>query len=218
MKASRAVFTAVKKNFSVTESRLHRDLNGVVTLSLEFQENDTKKSIATTRSFDYTYSDINYIKERVATFAVTCAEKLRRQNSSCYGIFVFLRTDSHKEGVEQHKANHMVHLPYPVSSSLIISKYAVKAVELIFKEGILYKKAGVMVTGLVPNDNFQLNIFENEDPKHLHLMQSIDKLNAKYKTNKIKLASQDLQRTWKMRQERLSPRYTTNLNDIIVVK
>ena len=49
-------------------------------------------------------------------------------------------------------------------------------------------------------------------------MQTIDKINSKYHSNKIKLANQDLQRTWKMRQERLSPRYTTNFKDIIVVK
>jgi len=49
-------------------------------------------------------------------------------------------------------------------------------------------------------------------------MQSIDVLNNKYGGYKIKIANQDLKRTWKMRQERLSPRYTTNINEIIVVK
>ena len=61
-------------------------------------------------------------------------------------------------------------------------------------------------------------MFHEENPKHKPLMASIDNLNTKYGSNKIKLGSQDLQRTWKMRQERLSPRYTTNINDIIVVK
>ena len=72
--------------------------------------------------------------------------------------------------------------------------------------------------GLVPTDNHQLDLFSHEDPRHSSLMKSIDKLNRKYKSDKIKLASQDLQRTWKMKQERLSPRYTTNINDIIHVK
>lgn len=49
-------------------------------------------------------------------------------------------------------------------------------------------------------------------------MKAIDRLNKKYKADKIKLANQDLNRTWKMRQERLSPRYTTNINEIITVK
>ena len=95
-------------------------------------------------------------------------------------------------------------------------KYCIENVEKF--KGIEYKKAGVMITGFVPTNNYQLNIFEKENPKHLPLMQTIDQINLKYHTNKIKLASQDLERTWKMRQERLSPRYTTNINDIIKVK
>ena len=49
-------------------------------------------------------------------------------------------------------------------------------------------------------------------------MSAIDKLNNKYSTKKLKLANQDLKRTWKMRQAHLSPEYTTNLKDIIKVK
>ena len=49
-------------------------------------------------------------------------------------------------------------------------------------------------------------------------MNSINHLNAKYKSDSIKLASQDLKRTYKMLHERLFPRYTTNINDIITVK
>ena len=60
-------------------------------------------------------------------------------------------------------------------------------------------------------------MFQHENPKHKSLMSAIDGLNKKYKDNKIKLGNQDLERTWKMRQERLSPRYTTNINDIIKI-
>ena len=207
----------VKQHFSVVEARLKRDLEGLPTLQLD-EDHKTKKVIATTRSFEYTYSDADNIKERISTFATSCAEKLRKQGSSCYVIIVMLRSDRHKKDLQQHRASTSINLSYPTNSSIIISQFAVKAVMSIFKEGIKYKKAGVIVTGLVPTDNFQLNIFENEHPKHQHLMRSIDTLNAKFKTQKIKIANQDLKRTWKMRQERLSPKYTTNINDIIVVK
>ncbi|MCF7566879.1 Y-family DNA polymerase [Sabulilitoribacter arenilitoris] len=206
----------VLKKFSVTESRLKRDLEGIPTLQLD--EIKTKRAIATTRSFDYTYSDINYIKERISTFATSCAEKLRKQGSSCHIIIVILSSDRHKKNLEQHRGSMVVNLSYPTNSSLIISNEAVKAVTSIFKKGIKYKRAGVIVSGLVPTNNFQLNMFECENPKHKYLMHAIDGLNNKYGDYKIKIANQDLKRTWKMRQERLSPRYTTNINDIIVVK
>jgi DNA polymerase V len=205
----------IKKHFSITEWRLKKDLEGIPTLVLDYRE--PKRSIATTRSFEYTYSDLENIKERISTFATSCAEKLRKQKSSCYVVIVLLNSDRHKKEHPQHHTNRMITLPYPTDSSLIISNCAVEAVSSIFKEGIKYKRAGVIVTGLVPTDNYQLDLFQHENPKHKPLMHTIDILNEKYESYKIKLGNQDLKRTWKMRQERLSPRYTTNINEILTV-
>ena len=206
----------VRKNFSITEWKLKKDLEGISKIPLE--EMASKKAIATTRSFEYTYSDIDNIKERISTFATSCAEKLRVQKSSSYMIIVLLSSDRHKKDAAQHRVSKTVVFPHPTDSTLLISKAAVKAVETIFKKGIKYKRAGVIVTGLVPNDNFQLDLFSHENPKHKPLMSAIDKLNRKFKADKIKLANQDLQRTWKMRQERLSPKFTTNINEVLIVK
>jgi DNA polymerase V len=197
--------------------KLKKDLEGKPTLKLE-DTTKSKKSIATTRSFETTYSDIDNIKERISTFAVNCAEKLRKQESSCNFIIVLLSSDRHKKDMEQHRESIHIALPYPTNSSLIISKYAVKAVASIFKKGIKYKRAGIIVTGLVPTDSHQLNFFEAQNPKHTRLMKAIDNLNSKLGDYKIKLGNQDLERTWKMRQEHLSPRYTTQINELLIVK
>jgi len=206
----------VRKNFSITEWKLKKDLEGISKIALD--EVKSKRAIATTRSFEYTFSDIENIKERISTFATSCAEKLRKQESSCHMIIVILSSDRHKKDLEQHRVSKMVKLSYPTDSNLTISRYAIEAVLSIFKEGIKYKRAGVIVTGLVPTYNHQLHLFEHENPKHKYLMTAIDGINKRYKDYKIKLGNQDLERTWKMRQERLSPRYTTNINDIIKVK
>ena len=206
----------VRKNFGSTGFKLKKDLEGIPQIQLD--EPTNKKAIATTRSFDFTYDDIDYIKERISTFAICCAEKLRKQGSSCYVIYVNLQSNKHKKDEPQHRESRVVSLPYPTDSSLIISKEAVRLATQIFKKGIKYKRAGVMVMGLVPTHNQQLQMFDHEDPKHKPLMSTIDRLNEKYAAHKVKLANQDLKRTWKMRQERLSPKYTTNINDIIVVK
>jgi DNA polymerase V len=206
----------IRKNFSITEWKLKKDLEGIPTIKLDEQK--TKKAIATTRSFETTFSDIDNIKERISTFATSCAEKLRKQKSSCHMVIVMLSSDRHKKNAQQHRASRIVNLSYPTNSSLIISNCAIKAVASIFREGIKYKRAGVIVTGIVPTNNYQLNLFEHENPKHKPLMHSIDKLNIKYGDYKLKIGNQDLERTWKMRQERLSPRRTTNINEIIKVK
>lgn len=206
----------IRNHFSITEWKLKKDLEGIPTLKLD--DFKTKRTIATTRSFEYTFSDLDNIKERVSTFATSCAEKLRKQGSSCHTIIVILSSDRHKKDLEQHRASTKVNLSYPTDSSLIISNNAIEAVTSIYKKGIKYKRAGVIVTGLVPANNHQLHLFEHENPNHKPLMSVIDNMNKKYKGYKIKLGNQDLERTWKMRQERLSPRYTTDINDIIKIK
>ena len=206
----------VLKNLSIVVWRLQKDLQGISKIPLE--EVSSKKMIATTRSFEYTYDDLDNITERISTFATSCAEKLRKQQSSCHMLLVQLSSDRHKKEAEQYRASKTVIFSYPTDSTLTLASAAIQAVKSIFKTGIQYKRAGVIVTGLVPNDNYQLNLFSHENPKHKPLMAAIDKLNTKFKTDKIKLGNQDLSRTWKMRQERLSAKYTTNINEIITVK
>jgi DNA polymerase V len=207
----------VRKQMAIIGLRLKKDLQGIPTLDLDDDTRD-KKAIATTRSFESTYSDMENIKERISTFASSCAEKLRNQGSSCNLIVVFLRSDRHKKDEPQDRGSIIVTLPYATDSSLTISNYAVRAAVSIFKPGIKYKKAGVIVSGLVPTNARQLDLFLSENPKHHKLMQVMDGINDKYGNNKMKIANQDLERTWKMRQEHLSPRYTTNINEIITVK
>ena len=205
----------VKSNMSVVESRLQRDLLGIPTLDLEVQK--SKKSIATTRTFEKPLKELDKIKERISTFSFVSGEKLRRQNSHCHMIIVILRSNYFREDLKQHYATKVISLPYPTNSSLVLSNYAIKAIEEVFKSGIAYKKAGIILTGLVPSNNYQLNIFDWENSNHQPLMKAIDKINYRF-SNKIKLANQDLKKTWKMKQDHLSPNYTTNLQDIIKVK
>ena len=109
-------------------------------------------------------------------------------------------------------------IPFSTNSNMVISKYAVEGLKKIFRKGIEYKKAGTIVMGLDSSENHQLNLFENENPRHKHLMKIIDHIQKKEGQSKIKLASQDLRKRWKMKQEKLSLNYTCKLNDIIKVK
>ena len=207
----------VKTQFSITELNLKKDLEGIVTLCLE-DEHPVKKSIATTRSFENTYTDIKDIKERVATFANSCAEKLRVQNSNCNILIILLQGSRFEKDSQTYKNSITVVLPHTTNSSLTIVKQAIKAIDKLYKKGIKYKRAGVIVTGLVPTSNHQLDLFSSENPKHQPLMKAIDKLNKKYGDDKLKIANQDLQKTWKMKQEHLSHQYTTKFNDILIIK
>lgn len=205
----------VRDMMTVVGLRLKLDLQGEPTLQLEDVRD--KKSIDTTRSFDQNYKDLTLIKERVASFAVSCAEKLRRQHCCCQSVMVFLHTNGFREDQPQYSKNIVLKLPFATNSSIEIVKFAVMGLEQIFREGYGYKKAGVIVSDFSPEDNQQLTLFDSRNVKHIELMKAVDNINRSMGQQKVRLAAQEPGRVWKMKQERLSPRYTTNLNEIITV-
>ena len=203
----------IKKRFSVVELRLKRDLLGEPTIY--FEKVRLKKNIATTRTFEYALTNYDSIKERIATFANSCAEKLRKQKSECSYLYVFLKTSKYTE--VKRSVGVVIHLPFDTNSSITICKYAIKGLQQLFKSGYKYKKSGVIVMGLRPEDKHQFSLFNDENPKHKSVMKVIDSLNQKYRKSKVKIANQDLDKTWKMKQDHLSPRYTTSINEIIEI-
>lgn len=206
----------VRNNMSVVGLRLKKDLQGIPALDLN--DNIEKRNIATTRSFDKDYVTYEEVKERVVTFSITCAEKLRKQNSLCESLMVLISSNRHKKNLGEYKNRAIIKLPYPTNSSIEISKFAISALDQIFLEGYHYKRAGVIVMELSNEKQHQLKLFVEANPKHKELMKVMDKLNGDNSERLIKLASQDLERTWKMNQNHLSPRYTTRINEVIRVK
>lgn len=205
----------VRREFTVVGLRLKRDLEGKRTLELEAPEN--KKAIAVTRTFDRMITDFESLKERICTYAVSCGEKLRYQNSHCNMITVFIRTNQFRDDLAQYNRSMTIHTPTPTNSSIDLINQVSIALKAIYKQGLNYKRAGVMVSGFTPADARQLNLFIKEDTRHAALMKCIDRINASVGEQKVKFAAQSLDRTWKMKQEKLSLRYTTQFNEIISV-
>ncbi len=206
----------VRQNMTIVGLRLKHDLQGLPNILLE--ESVPRKSIATTRTFEKPYTKFEDLRERISTFAVMSAEKLRAQNSCCNSLMVFIKTNKHREDAPQYNRTIVVKLPFSTSSSIEISNYAIAALKQIYRDGFAYKKAGVVLQDFTSSSCVQQKLFDNRNEKHIPLMKAVDKINTTYGQQKIRLASQDTQRVWKMKQEKLSPRYTTSLDDVIVVK
>lgn len=206
----------LKKQMAIVGLRLKHDLQGIPTLNLE--KTQPKKNIATTRSFETNYTEYEQLAERVSTFASSCAEKLRKQKSCCNSLMVFIHTNEHRKDLPQYSRNIVVKLPFATNSTIELSNFATQALKRIFKQGYHYKKAGVIVQDFMPQETAQATLFENRNERHIPLMKAIDKMNFLFGQQKIRLGSQDPKSVWKMKQGKLSPRYTTNLNDIITIK
>jgi DNA polymerase V len=209
----------IRKEMGVIGMRLKYELEGKSVLDLE-PIREQKKSIATTRSFPKQISEFDDLRERIATFSAICAEKLRKQKSCCQTIIVMLVIDKHKYQSQKYYFNKAVTLPYSTNSTLTISNVAISMLKDLYKgnEGIKFKKAGVIVTELIDEDKKQLQLFEEENPKHLAIMKAMDFLNAKIGDRKVKLGTQNLNLTWNMKQNHLSPRFTTRFNEILEIK
>jgi DNA polymerase V len=100
-----------------------------------------------------------------------------------------------------------------------ITKQALMALKNIYKKGFSYKKAGVIVGDIVPENSKQLSLFSNKDSfKVKSIMCAVDHINQKMGRNKIRLAVQGFDRKWRLKQEKLSPCYTTRFSDVLEVK
>ena len=216
-------FTLLNDNWLRTKMkviglRIKKELLGESCIRLELIV-PPKKAIATTRAFGKKTSEMKFITEAVSTYAVRCAEKLRKQNSVANLLTVFIHTDPFNPNEPQINKSKTLTLPVATNDNVELVKYSLVCLKEIFNPGFRYKKAGVIVDGLQDESSFQGNIFDETDrKKQRELLQTIDKLNSEFGRDKVKLAIQGDGKEWKLRQEKLSKRYTTNWNEIIEVK
>jgi DNA polymerase V len=204
----------------VTGVRLVKELRGEEANDME-EELLNKKMIATTRMFGSPVSDINSIREAIATYTSRAAEKLRRQHSAARVISIFVVTKDQDHLLSFRKTGTIstyTILPAATSFTHELIKPAVALVDKLFEEGTKYKKAGVMLSGIIPDDSIQGNLFLSESKNcGRKLMDMIDNINFSQRDDVLKFATSGTTRNWKMRQELRSKRYTTRWEELFEV-
>ena len=209
----------VRKNLGgVVGVRLLNELHG--NSSVHFQkELLTKKMIATTRMFGTPVTELKYIKEAVATYTARAAEKLRRQQSAASIINVFIVPKEQSTKGRGTTIGSQIILPTPTLLTHDLIKPAMRIAERIYEEGRTYKKAGVILSGLVPASTIQANLFHSSSQNNGKcLMNMVDNINFSMRDDLVKFASSGIKRNWKMRQEYHSPRYTTRWEELCTVQ
>jgi DNA polymerase V len=200
--------------------RLIKELCGEEAIGLG-EELKNKKMIATTRMFGDSVSELSDIKEAIATYTCRAAEKLRRQQSAAGVINVFV-VPKEKAPAPHFRHGPMVStyavLPYPTAISNELIKPAVSLAQRLYEKGKLYKKAGVILSGLVPDNSIQANLFEPNKNRGRFLMEMVDNINFSMRDDMVKFAASGTTRNWKMRKEFHSPRYTTRWEELYEVR
>ena len=201
----------------VVGKRIIKELNGIPCIEMK-DELITKKMIATTRMFGRNVTRLGEIKEAIATYTSRAAEKLRRQNgaASVIQIFVVAKEENHSANFSRG-ATMSAHATLLTATS-ITNELIVPAMELaekIFRPGREYKKAGVMLSGIVPAKSVQSNLFipPAENNQSL-LMNTLDNINFSMRDDIVKFAASGTKTDWKMRREFRSPRYTSRWEEL----
>jgi len=207
----------VRHTMGVVGERTWLELRG--TPCIEMDKTTTKKSICTSRSFGERLTELSPISEAVSNFAASCAEKLRKQHSLTSVIMVFIQTNPNATNLPQHCKQVVLQLPVPTNDTTELINFALRGLKAIFAEGFQFKKAGVIVSELVPERPLQGDLFDTRNrDKFSRIMTVMDSLNASYGKQKVKIAAQGFDRKWKLKNERLSPCYSTKLEDVLEIK
>ena len=215
----------VRKHLNVTGLRTVLELNGLPCMKLS-EALESRKGILTSRMFGKPLYDLKPIQEAVATYISRGAEKLRAQNSVASNLQVTLIGDKFKNPKSKYKYSVYTSFNVPTAHTPTLIRAGKKLTESVYLPNTKYKKAAIMLTGLVPHSEVQMDLFDPDlySQQQFRLMECIDRINTKHGRNMAAFAATGLHRKddeevqWKMNQNYLSQRYTTQWNDIMIAK
>jgi DNA polymerase V len=208
----------VRKEMTVIGERLWRELNNIPCLELvEFP--DAKQGIGTAKSFGAKLTDYSLIEEACSFYVAEVADLLRQQHSSASQIEISLQTNNFSLTDPQYHNKIVIKLDSPTDSTIRLTKEALKGLIQIYKPGYRYKKVGVHLLQLVPNNQIQTSLFETKHKSEsTEITQVMDALNNKYGKNKVKLATVgNREKEWALVKEHRSPRYTTQWEELLTI-
>lgn len=210
----------IKHNLSVVGLRTVWELRGTPCLSIE-EVPSAKQSIMTSRSFGRPILSVEELLEAVSSFTARGGEKLRGEGSLASWLQVFVMTSRHHE--ENYYGNHAhLILPEPTDYTPTLLHYATQGLKAIFRPGFSYKKAGILLGGLVPRGSYQQDLFINHNPveegKRKTLMSLLDQVNNTFGYQALQFASEGIVRPWQRKREMCSACYTTRWSELLTIQ
>ena len=198
-----------------------RELHGID--CIDTSEMVSKQSITTSRTFANPITTLPLMEQQLANFCDTCARKLRMQKSLCAQLIVFAHTSRFRTDIEQCQIVQTVNLSIPTSDTRELLSYMLNAFRPYFREGVQFKKAGVIFSRIVPEGSVVADLFDERDrTRDAALQRTIDKIREKAGRNAILLATQlptsKEQAAQVYKSEHQSPRYTTELSQVLTIR
>ncbi len=211
---SRADEGVVRALLGITGLRTRLELRGVP--CIEFEDTlEGRQSICVSRSFSHEIYDCRQLCEQVANFAASAVEKLRRQHSAAGELLLFAHSNRFKESEPQSRGSILFPFTEATNDHRRVVASAVEAMRELYRRGIGYKRAGVVLMRLIPESAIQPALFESETmrERETRLSQVIDELRSSFGREAVRLGAQGNGEICSTNENR-SPRYTTNWDEL----
>ena len=192
--------TWIKKTKNVLSSRTAMELRGVPCIEIETKQTK-RKSCCVSRSFGKKVEKLRELKESVTSYCLNAAEKIRSESLVCKSITVFIRTSPFQNKGIFYSNSKTIDFPIATNNSIEIVKNALTGLDLIYKDGFKYQKAGIILSGLSDSEKGNSLFKSTKDERIKNLMQSIDNTNYRYGRSTISLASAGINKKWSMRRQ-----------------
>lgn len=208
----------IRRRISVVLERTVRELRGTSCLSLE-EVSPPRQQIICSRSFGNRVYELDELNEAVASYVARASEKLRQQDSLAGAISVSLQTSPFSPNEPFYQNSRLVPLPLATQDTRMLSGWALAILGKIYRAGYAYQKAGIQLSELRPRDRRQGSLFGSEAQAEAgeKLMAAMDRINGRWGRGTMRLAAEGLDKVWKMRQQNLSPQYTTSWEGLPIV-
>ncbi|MBA3602743.1 MAG: Y-family DNA polymerase [Parachlamydiaceae bacterium] len=195
---------SIRKMMGVVGERMLWELRGVSCLPLERVA--AKKSISKSRSFGKTLTVQTDISEALSTYVNTACIKLRQQKSCTQAICVYLElaidysANTPYTGPRQHST--VIPFDFPTNDTPQIINAAKRGLTYLFREGLRYKKCGVVLLDLMPEARVAPDLFSNKiDKKRQQVAEVFDNLNSRFGKNTLFYGAMGVNPHWKMRRK-----------------
>ena len=209
----------VRSHFAKPGVQTWKELNGIP--CIDTAEVAQRQTICTSRSFGSMVTDYDELQASVASFAASCANKLRGQHSLTSAVTVFVSSNRFREDIPLYANEQTRMLFIPTSDTIEITQAALAVLKEIYREGICYKKAGVILGHITDASCMQQHLFDEvkNRPERMQLMKSIDALNHRFGLRKIHLAVEgEEKQTWHGKSEFRSGNYLSDIQEILTIK
>lgn len=196
----------MQKKFSIVMARTIYELQGISCIEIEHTP-PSKKQIVASRSFGGRVTELTDLKEAISMYAQDACKRLRDEGLLCGCMIAFVQSNPFDANVPFYNKSITGSFSEPTDCAVDFVKAATRMLNDIYKEGIKYKKCGVVLTCLEPKSGHTYDLltdFETIEKKE-QLMRALENVHTKFGKKKIGVGPCFIpNRNWSMSRDKLS--------------